>query len=98
MKRDRDNTVAVSFQSCHKVADELSDDSRHNLTVLSWLPVAIKRPVGSKAIDITHVLCPVRVATQIGFVPSGPIFHNFAVLSPPVAKRSAVGWNATDKT
>ena len=45
------------------------------------------------------LLCPARVATQVAADPSGEKRHNFAVLSSePVAKRGAVGWNATDET
>jgi hypothetical protein len=44
----------------------LSEDSRHNITVLSMLPVARSCAVGWNATDETPRLCPARVATREG--------------------------------
>jgi hypothetical protein len=72
---------------------------RHNFAVLSWEPVAKSGAVGWNATELTQLLCPSRVATQVAVEPSGEKRHNFAVLSwEPVAKSGAVGWNATEKT
>ncbi len=69
------------------------------LIVLSSLPVAKKRPVGSKATDQTELLCPAKVATQVAAAPSGDMRHTLAVLSPlPVATKRPVGSKATDQT
>ena len=69
------------------------------LTELSQLPVATKRPVGSKATDVTVLLCPAKVATQVAAAPSGDMRHTLAVLSPlPVATKRPVGSKATERT
>ena len=69
------------------------------LTVLSELPVATKRPVGSKATEKTDLLCPAKVATQVAAAPSGDMRHTLAVLSwLPVATKRPVGSKATEQT
>ncbi len=72
------------------------------LAVPSLLPVAKKRPVGSKATERTEPPCPAKVATQVEALSSGDMRHTLAVLSPlPVATtatKSPVGSNATDRT
>ena len=71
----------------------------HTLAVLSLLPVATKRPVGSKATEKTEPLCPAKVATQVAAAPSGDMRHTLAVLSQlPVATKRPVGSKATDQT
>jgi hypothetical protein len=74
-----------------QLADELSEDSRHNFTVVSALPVAKNNPCGWNVTDKTQSLCG-RVATQFAVEPSGEKRHNFAVLSAElVARRGEVG-------
>lgn len=61
------------FKVATQVADELSDDSLHNLTVMSQLPVARRGAVGWNATELTQLgsqlqsqlRCPSRVATQV---------------------------------
>jgi hypothetical protein len=71
---------------------------------MSEEPVVKKGAVGWNATDRTQLLCPSRVATQFADIlfaadPLAEKRHNFVVLSQePVAKRGAVGWNATEET
>ena len=71
---------------------------RHTLPVLSLLPLATKRPVGSKATERTVSLCPAKVATQVAAAPSGDMRHTLAVLSTlPVATKRPVRYSILSK-
>jgi hypothetical protein len=77
----------------------LSEDSSHNLTVLSSLQVARIGALWWNSIEVTKPVCPSRVATQVADELSEDSRHNFTVLSSLlVARIGVVGWNATQET